>query len=39
MTLEIPELEINEQRKIAHRLDTIQHKLDLNNQINDNLVA
>ncbi|UFN98412.1 restriction endonuclease subunit S [Lactobacillus gasseri] len=39
MTLEIPELEINEQRKIAYRLDTIQHKLDLNNQINDNLDA
>ncbi|MDX5081161.1 restriction endonuclease subunit S [Lactobacillus paragasseri] len=38
MTLEIPELEINEQRKIAYRLDTIQHKLDLNNQINDNLL-
>lgn len=37
MTLEIPELEINEQRKIARRLDTVQHKLDLNNQINDNL--
>lgn len=39
MTLEIPELEINEQRKIARRLDTVQHKLDLNNQINDNLAA
>lgn len=38
MTLEIPELEINEQRKIARRLDTVQHKLDLNNQINDNLL-
>jgi type I restriction enzyme S subunit len=36
--LQIPEISIDEQKKISKKLNTIQKKIELNNNINDNLL-